>query len=89
MHHAGCVLEGVVPLKNQSKKSRQKTKSGKLWDLELLHLFGEAEDIKGFVGILHILLVVYPVNGKLALGHVPVVLDVVCQKALLLKQANT
>ena len=55
-------------------------------DLDLLHLVGKAEDIKCFVSILHVLLVVDPVNGELALGHVPIVRDRVCQKTFLLSR---
>ena len=47
----------------------------------VLHLGGEAKDVEGFVGELHVLLVVDGGDGELALGHVPVVLDVVGQEA--------
>ena len=47
----------------------------------VLHLGGEAKDVEGFVGELHVLLVVDGGHGELALGHVPVVLDVVGEEA--------
>merc|ERR1719356_426666 len=51
----------------------------------VLHLGGEAKDVEGFVGELHVLLVVDGGDGELALGHVPVVLDVVGEEAFLLQ----
>merc|ERR1719400_2346188 len=51
----------------------------------VLHLFAEAKDVKGLVGKLHVLPVIDGGNGQLALGHVPVVLNVVGQEALLLE----
>ena len=47
----------------------------------VLHLLAEAKDVKGLVGELHVLPVVDGGHGELALGHVPVVLDVVGQEA--------
>ena len=54
----------------------------------LLHLVGEAQDVKGLISELHVLLVVNGGNSQLPLGHVPVVLDVVGQQALLLQVRN-
>ena len=42
---------------------------------------GKTKNIKGFIGKLHVLLVVDGGDGELTLGHVPVVLDVVGQEA--------
>ena len=54
----------------------------------IFHLCGESEDVKRFIGELHVLLVVDAVNSEFALGHVPVVLYVVGQKALLLNREH-
>merc|ERR1719500_1334078 len=51
----------------------------------VLHLLGEAKNVKGLISELHVLLVVDGGHGELSLGHVPVVLDVVGQEALLLE----
>ena len=55
----------------------------------ILHLRGEAKNVKGLVSKLHVLLVVNGGHGQLALGHEPVVLDVVGQQALLLQVRNS
>ena len=47
----------------------------------LLFLLSEAEDVKGLIGELHVLAIVDGGHGDLALGHVPVVQDVVGQEA--------
>merc|ERR1712015_531015 len=54
----------------------------------VLHLGGETKDVEGFVGKHHVLLVVNGGDGQLALGHVPVVQNVVGQEALGLKVRN-
>ena len=55
--------------------------AGSVLEHIVLHLGGEAKDVEGFVGELHVLLVVDGGHGELALGHVPVVLDVVGEEA--------
>merc|ERR1719341_2300471 len=54
----------------------------------VLHRVGEAKNVKGLISKLHVLLVVDGGNGEFALGHKPVVLDVVGQQALLLEVGN-
>ena len=46
-------------------------------------LLGESQNIKGLIGKLHVFTVVDGGHRDLALGHVPVVHDVVGQQALL------
>ena len=47
----------------------------------VLHVAGEAKNIKGLAGEHHVLLVVDGGHSELALGDIPVVLDVVGQEA--------
>ena len=47
----------------------------------ILHLLREAKNVKGLISKHHVLLVVDGGHSELALGHVPVVLDVVGQEA--------
>merc|ERR1719270_1859972 len=51
----------------------------------VLLLLSEAKNVKGFVGKLHVLAIVDGGHGDLALGHVPVVQDVVGQETFLLQ----
>merc|ERR1719220_881878 len=62
--------------------------AGSVLEHIVLHLCGEAKDVKGLISELHVLLVVNGGHGQLALGHIPVVLDVVGQQALLLQVGN-
>merc|ERR1719210_3264236 len=55
----------------------------------VLLLLGEAESIKSLVGVHHVLLVVNGGDSQLALGHIPVVQDLVGQKTLLLQVRNS
>ena len=54
----------------------------------VLHLLGEAKNVKGLISEHHVLLVVNGGHSEFALGHKPVVLDVVAQQALLLQVRN-
>merc|ERR1719454_1634066 len=54
----------------------------------ILHLGAEAQNVKGFVSEHHVLFVVNGGHGKLPLGHVPVVQDVVGQQTLGLQVGN-
>merc|ERR1719210_2405328 len=54
----------------------------------VLLLLGEAESVESLVGIHHVLLVVNGGDSQLALGHVPVVQDVVGQETLGLEVGN-
>ena len=53
------------------------------------HLCGEAENVEGLISKLHVFLVVDGGHGEFALGHEPVVLDVVAQQALLLQVGDS
>ena len=76
VHHARSVLEHIVLHSNFLGNSAQR-------NMKTIHLLllSEAKDVKGFVGKLHVLAVVDGGHGDLALGHVPVVQDVVGQEA--------
>merc|ERR1711934_647189 len=54
----------------------------------VLHLVGEAKNVKGLISKLHVLLVVDGGHSEFTLGHKPVVLDVIGQQALLLQVGN-
>merc|ERR1719412_3519806 len=54
----------------------------------VLLLLGEAESIESLIGVHHVLLVVNGGDSQLALGHVPVVQDVVGQETLGLEVRN-
>ena len=62
--------------------------AGSVLEHVILHLGIEAQNVKGFVGEHHVLLVVNGGHRELALGHVPVVKDVVGQQALRLQVGN-
>merc|ERR1719189_2917254 len=62
--------------------------AGSVLEHIVLHLCGEAKNVKGLISKLHVLLVVNGGHGQLALGHIPVVLDVIGQQALLLQVRN-
>ena len=49
---------------------------------------GKTKNIKGFIGKLHVLLVVDGGDGELALGDIPVVQDVIREETLLLEVGN-
>ena len=62
--------------------------AGSVLEHVILHLGAEAQNVKGFVSEHHVLLVVNGGHCELALGHVPVVKDVVGQQALRLQVGN-
>merc|ERR1719193_454673 len=62
--------------------------AGSVLEHVILHGLVEAQNVKGFVSEHHVFLVVNGGHGQLALRHVPVVLDVVAQQALLLQVGN-
>merc|ERR1711971_1476366 len=62
--------------------------AGSVLEHIVFHVLAEAQDVKGLIGKLHVLPVVDGGHSQLALGHIPVVLDVVGQEAFLLQILN-
>merc|ERR1712079_298604 len=59
--------------------------AGSVLEHIVLLLLREAKDVKGLVGVLHVLPVVDGGDSELALGDIPVVQDVIAKEALLLE----
>ena len=76
VHHARSVPGRVGKVKRKNIGFLNSITHSNLLEHIVLHLRAEAKNVKGFVGKLHVLLVVDGGHSELSLGHVPVVLDV-------------